>query len=170
VTDGQEDGFDGDFGVDGCRALEGDEGDCMVLGYGPDQGIHCVAVARMPEPGKGAALELAGVGGADMGAGETEIELVVLVEFEDEGVGKSPADAGGIDIAAIGRAAGAAERVPVVVERLCARLLHRLSHIPKRRHCPELRNARRHWPTLAKPAAEIALKQWLRLISAAQCG
>ena len=49
----------------------------MVLGDGADQRIHRVAVARVPEAGERAALELAAIGGAEVRAGEAEVELAI---------------------------------------------------------------------------------------------
>ncbi len=109
-----------------CRAsiLEGHERHGMVLGHGADQGLHGVAVAVMPEPGKRAAFELPAIACAQVRSREPERELVGVVEFEDEGVGQRLADAGRVDIAAIWRTPRASNRIPIGIELLGARHLH----------------------------------------------
>ena len=98
----------------------------MILGDGADQGVDSVAVTFVPQTRKGAALQLAGVGRAEVRAGEAEIELVGIVELEDKGVGEGGADTGRVDIAPIRSTARTAERIPIVEQRLGAGLLHSL--------------------------------------------
>ncbi|MNL30185.1 hypothetical protein D3C87_1519060 [compost metagenome] len=97
----------------------------MILGNRAKQGVHGVAVAIVPEGGEGAALQFAAIAGAQMRAGQAEREFVLTIELENEGVGKGLADARRVDVAAIRRAAGATNRVPVGIEGLRARHLHR---------------------------------------------
>src|SRR5437868_6965062 len=103
-----------------------------------------------------------------MRAGEAEIELVARIELEDEGVGQGTPDLGGVQVAAIGSTARPAKGVPVVVERFGALFLHRRQPISKPRPASET-GAPRRPVTLSNARGEIALKPFLRLMSAAWC-
>src|SRR5690554_6734353 len=98
----------------------------MVFSDGPDKGVHRVDIALVPEAREGAALEFAAIAGAKMRSGKAEGEAFALVEFEDEGIGEGFANLGWVDVLAFGRAARAANRVPVLVKCPGAGLLHLL--------------------------------------------
>src|SRR5690606_28212438 len=134
----------------------------------PDQRLHGVAVALMPESRERAALELARIGGTDMRPRQAEIELVALVQLEDEGVGEGTADAGGVDVAALRRAARSSQPIPIVKERPGARLLHSPT-LSMPQQAPWIRFAAAR-AKVADGSEKIALNHSVRLMRRPQCG
>ncbi|MCY1541337.1 hypothetical protein D9M68_770220 [compost metagenome] len=124
VTKRHQDGFEGHLGVQRGGALEGHEGNGMILGDGADQGFHRIIVALVPKGREGAALQFAAIAGAEVRAGEAERKALALVEFEDERIGKGIADTRRVNVLPVGRAARTTNGIPVFVERPGARLLH----------------------------------------------
>ena len=157
VTQRHEDGLEGNLGLQGCCALEGHEGHRMILGDGAQEGVHRVAVAIVPERRKGAALQFAAIAGAQVRAGEAERELVLPLEFQNEGIGQRFPNARGVDIATVRRAARATNRVPIGIEGLRARHLHRSGpHLESRAVLFQVPAAT---PTIAKCGPKSPLKE-----------
>ncbi len=105
-------------------ALEGDQRHRMILGHRPHERFERVMVAHGPERGEGAGLEFPAIGRADMGTGQPEGKIDAVVRFENEGLGQRVANPCRVDITAFRGGTGAANLVPIGVERFRRALLH----------------------------------------------
>src|SRR6185437_2389553 len=115
-------------GLDRRLALEGNEGDGVIFCHRPDQRLHRITVAGMPEPGEGAPLELPGIGRTQMRPSEAERKFMRRIALKDECRSQGGLDSSRVDVAAIGGTARTADRIPVVEQRLGADFLHYSPH------------------------------------------
>jgi hypothetical protein len=124
VAQGEQHHLEIDPGLARRRSDEPDHHARRVVRHDVEAAACLRRIGVRPQACERAVFQLASEQGAQPGAGQANDGPAIAIELQDEGVGKDVPDRAGLDLGAIGRGAGAPERVPVREQHARRRLFH----------------------------------------------